>query len=344
MANLAVTKSWSSEILKSADLNQNFTDIVNYINNRNGGGTAWDALSVTGTSTLTGAVSCGAALTVTGNLLTSGGPSTLTGYRRPTLTFINVTTVDVENNTGTANQTSILFPDGTVLSVTEDTSSTNKYRRFDITATANFTSGTEDSGLRSGLTEATNTWYAIYAVKSQINAVNFVLAGDTTLPLQANFATLNGRYGTNGWVYLGLIRNGDNNAATGDILSFQHSGPQLFFNNTTATYNTFGLLLASGSSVTSVTYTYSAGTGTTDIPNHTKLGIVSVYSTSTSLNVRNASDVDFYATANATGTKVARVFAHLSQGIRAAGLSSTYAICLSSIYDPLLGGDIGHTI
>lgn len=185
-------------------------------------------------------------------------------YRRPVLKFISVTQVDVENNTDTNNQTQIIFPDMSIRSVTEDTSSTNKYRRFDITATASFTSGTEDSGLRSGLSEAANTWYAIYAVKSQISSLNFVLVGDTTLPLQANYSTLNSRYGTDSWVYLGIIRNGDNASATTDILNFIQSGAYTRFKNTS------GTIVGSkfGSGAVPQTYTLSNGTGTTDIPNN----------------------------------------------------------------------------
>ena len=190
-------------------------------------------------------------------------------WKRPELIWISVTTVDVNDNTGTANQTRIIFPDGNYRSVTEDTGVTTKYRRFDITATAEFTSGTEDSGLRSGISEANNTWYAIYAVKSTINTANFVLAGDTTLPLAANFSTLNTRYGTNGWVYLGLIRNGDGDAAASSILTFEQSG------NKTEFYNTWngntsiakrGMVLTGTGSGTSASWTYAGGTGTAQLP------------------------------------------------------------------------------
>lgn len=196
--------------------------------------------------------------------------STFGAYRRPVLKYISASLVDVENNTGTANETKIVFSDGSVRSVTEDTSSTNKYRRFDITATANFTSGTEDSGLRSGIAEANNTWYAIYAVKSQINTANFVLAGDTTLPTQANFSTLNTRYGTDSWAYLGMIRNGDGGSTAADILNFIQSGNMTIFKNAITGSSTLalsGLLLATTAGATTLTYTYSAGTGTTAIPN-----------------------------------------------------------------------------
>lgn len=194
------------------------------------------------------------------------------GYKRPGLTYNSATTVDVELNTGTANTTMILFPDGTSRTVTENTGSTTKYRRFDITAAAEFTSGTEDSGIRSGISEANNTWYAIYAVKSLINSANFVLAGDTTMPIIANVATLNSRYGTSGWVYLGMIRNGDNGGATGDILAFTQSGARTELRNSQTSMQAAGnagpgIIFAGNASATSLTYTYAAGTGTTDIPN-----------------------------------------------------------------------------
>lgn len=195
-------------------------------------------------------------------------------YRRPTLTWISATQVDVENNTGTANQTSIQFSDGQMRTVTENTSSTNQYRRFDITATAEFTTGTEESGLYSGLSEANNTWYALYAVKSQINTANFVLVGDTTFPVQANYATLNSRYAANGWYYLGPIRNGNNAGTVADILAFTQSGNHILFRNeiTAANMNvninvgSAGIRLATTASASSLTYSYSSGTGATDIP------------------------------------------------------------------------------
>lgn len=193
-------------------------------------------------------------------------------YRRPVLTYISATTIDVENNTSTANETKIIFPDGTSRSVTEDTSSTHKYRRAIITATAEFTSGTEDSGVRSGISEATNTWYAVYAVKSVIDTTKFVLAMDTTLPIRTNFSTLDSRYGSNSWVYLGLIRNGDNDAATGDILSFSQSsdGLTIFTNSTTGntSFGLQGLLVATTASAATLTYSPTRGTGTTDLPNN----------------------------------------------------------------------------
>lgn len=189
----------------------------------------------------------------------------LHGYRRPVLQFISVTQIDVENNTGTANQTKIIFPDMSIRTVIEDTASTNKYRRFDITAAANFTSGTEDSGLYSALSEANNTWYAIYAVKSQINVLNFVLVGDTTLPLQANYATLNSRYGTDSWVYLGMIRNGDNNPAPGDLLDFVQAGGYTRLKNGSGGV---GIEFGRSAGAASVSYAPTQGTGTTDIPNH----------------------------------------------------------------------------
>lgn len=157
--------------------------------------------------------------------------ASLLAYRRPVMLWIDGNTIDIEPNTGTSNTTTVIFPDGNVRTVTENTASTDKYRRFIITATANFTSGTEDSGLRSSLSRTANTSYSLYAVKSQINAANFVLVGDTTQPTQANFATLNSAYGTNGWVYMGPVLNGDNSTATNTIVSFDQSGTRIHFTN-----------------------------------------------------------------------------------------------------------------
>lgn len=207
--------------------------------------------------------------------------------RRPRLSWNSETTVDVEENTGTSNQTRILFPDLSARSVTENLATTQKYRRFTITNTAEFTSGTEASGLRSGLAEANNTWYAIYAVKSQIDSSKFVLVGDTTTPVLANYSTLNSRYGTSSWVYLGMIKNGDNAASTSKILAFKQVGNKfnLVGNNSNST-NHPGLGSAVGVTSYTTIYTASDGTGATDIPFH--LGIVLFGISNASLNVNTA--------------------------------------------------------
>jgi len=60
-----------------------------------------------------------------------------------------------------------------------------------------------------------------------------------------------------------LVRNGDNNAATGDIMDFRTSGNVIMFKE--APGSNTGLLLASASS-DFVTYNLSRGTGTSDLP------------------------------------------------------------------------------
>lgn len=187
-------------------------------------------------------------------------------YRRPVLKYISITQVDVENNTGTANETCILFTNESRC-VTENTSSTNKYRRFDITATANFTSGTEESGLLAPLSAGTTKTFEIYAVKSQVDATKFVLVGDTTPPTQANYATLNTVYGTNGWIPLGYIFNGNNAGTHSSIVQFEQAGAwTTLFSVYTGTYTQFttgnmlgGVALTYTSGATSLGWTYASG-------------------------------------------------------------------------------------
>lgn len=182
-------------------------------------------------------------------------------WKRPKIERISATQIDIEANTGTANQTMIVFPDGDVRTVTEDTSLTNKYRRFDITATANFTSGTEDSGLYSGLSEENNKWYRLYAVKSQIDATKFVLVANKLAPTVANVATLNSNFGTNSWVFIRTFPNGDGNSAPADIPKFYCTGNYTVFSNpSTLIDNCYGIRLANATAGSaSLTYTYTAG-------------------------------------------------------------------------------------
>lgn len=264
-------------------------------------------------------------------------------YRRPVLSYVSSTQMDVENNTSTANQTKILFPDGNLRSVTEDTASTHKYRRFDITATAEFTAGTEDAGLYTGLAEATNTWYAIYAVKSLINTANFVLVGTTTLPLRANVATLNTNLGTNGWVYLGLIRNGDNSGATGDILTFVQHGNKTLFRNVCAgsAVSSTGTRLANTAGATSITYTYAAGTGATDIPGNVLMAqlIGTAGAVAGSFEIANSAGTIAYVESlgNTTNLSAYQVLIAATGGCRVAGANTTHDIFLTGLVDNVLG-------
>jgi len=269
-------------------------------------------------------------------------------YRRPVLSFISTTTVDVEVNTGTANTTKIIFPDGNYRSVTEDTSSANKYRRFDITADAEFTSGTEESGLRAALTEAVNTWYAIYAVKSLINTANFVLVGDTTLPTVGNVSTLNGYYGTNGWVYLGLIRNGDNSGSTGDILNFEMVGNMTSLKNVlqasviSLNEATHGIAWVATVTDTGSAYSYSAGTGATAIPNNiSHVSWLIENGTSANANIRildsAGSKLFSMVNANARVLQLTR-WLNVADGIRInSSASQELTIIFSSWIDRALG-------
>lgn len=261
--------------------------------------------------------------------------------RKPNLTWISVTTVDVEVNTGTANQTSIIFPDGETRTVTEDTSSTNKYRRFIITAAAEFTSGTEDSGVRSGISEATNTWYAIYAVKSVIDATKFVLAGDTTEHVFSNYATLNSRYGTNGWVHLGYIRNGDQSGATGDILNFKQTGNMTIFQNIAADAGTssgLGVRLASTTGTTSLTWNYASGTSGAVVPEAVKIalitGAVNVGSTGAVGMVDGSGTFAFENITGQVSVCVLQFFIPVALGLITTGpASSNHSIKLSGFID-----------
>jgi hypothetical protein len=138
----------------------------------------------------------------------------LSSYRKPVLTYSGSSTIYVENNTGTTNETLISFPKY-LIGVTEALSGSEKYRKMSVLSTANgyvsTHTGAAIGGLRVGLTATANTWYPIYAVRVRYgtNAGNkFILVGDNIFPTQGNYATLDSRYGSGEWVYLGVIRYG----------------------------------------------------------------------------------------------------------------------------------------
>lgn len=167
----------------------------------------------------------------------------LSAYQKPVLVWQATDSVSVENNTTIANETLIMFPTGPI-AVTENIGSTHKFRKLLTTATANgydsAHTGAADSGIRSGLALAANTWYYTYAVRVRYGSDagnNFILVLDDTSPVQANEATLNTRYGTSEWVYLGCVRRGygASSTSTTAICKFQmtHQGWTVVYANDT---------------------------------------------------------------------------------------------------------------
>jgi hypothetical protein len=199
----------------------------------------------------------------------------LANYRRPVLQWNSITEVDVETNAGTGGNdtTKIIFPDGDVRTVVEAYAG-DQYRRFNITQTASLVA-THNSGLRSGESEANNTWYAIYAVKTTDDATKFVMVGTVTQPIYTNVSTLDGYFGTNGWVYLGMICNG-NAFSSGDILKFNQVGNRTFLTAVeTYTYGGSGAgLQLAGNTASTLTWTYATGTSGLVVPTTVKVGVV----------------------------------------------------------------------
>jgi hypothetical protein len=286
-----------------------------------------------------------AAGTTAGDAINYNQIATLFMYRRPVLTFSTVSTVAIETGLDSnAGEAKILFPDGEVR-----TNSTVGDIVFDITRNAAWTSGTIQSGLDTG-SEATNTWYAIYAVKvTKVGSTSrFVAVGSTTLPLQANCTTLNTNFGANGWIYLGLIRNGDGAGAIGDILDFIQAGNTTYFKNTnnggSPSVPVTGIRLADTASATSLTYTYSAGTGATNIPNNISF---SVYEGSSSGNAGNfvfqnsAASRDYFLFSTGTSATLSiRECIPASEGVKISnGPASSFAydICIEGFVDGVLG-------
>lgn len=79
MPSLSVTNTFvASAVITAAAHNQNFSDIVTYINNRNSG-TAWDSLAVTGNGTIGGTLGVTGNTTIGGNLTVSGSITGISG-------------------------------------------------------------------------------------------------------------------------------------------------------------------------------------------------------------------------------------------------------------------------
>lgn len=204
-------------------------------------------------------------------------------YRRPTLkkTISGANTwVEAEPNGNDSTTTTIMFPDGDLRSVQESRSpflsGTTKYvaALFGNTAvrSGGGTMGGNGFSLGIGIPIAVNSWVCVYAVKTTDDATKFILVLANVAPIRANFATLNTALGTNGWLYLGTVRYGENSNNTSKLLAMMQSGNMTIFLDQYAAVNVtariVGFVIATASGGTSVTYTTSRGMTNVLIPNH----------------------------------------------------------------------------
>lgn len=178
--------------------------------------------------------------------------SYLIGYQKPVLVFSDTNTVYVEQNTTTANRSLIVFPNGPC-AVTEDIVATNKFRMLKLDAVANgylaTHTGAADSGIKAGLTLASNTWYFVYAAivrgGADVNNSNWILVVDSINPMPANWVTHDTTYGSGNWVYLGTLRYGYGTTLDLELVPFimDHTG-WTQYTSRAATDNFFGVKLA----------------------------------------------------------------------------------------------------
>lgn len=269
----------------------------------------------------------------------------INGYLRPQLEWVGVTEVQIATNATSASGRSILFPDGSFRTV----SSTTNYR-FGITVTAVLT-GNKKSGLRTSLSEQANTWYHLYAVKATDNSTDFVVVGDTTAPTQDQYSNLNSFYGANGWVFLGLIPNGDNAGATSDIPVFEQVGAKTTFSNTnsgSAAANPAGIKLANSAGATSLSWSYAIGnTVGSQFPSRIRVGtILAAFASSAGSRCYIQTNVaPFSIFAQGTNATIAMLNASditIARGIQIASTGSVAMdIYLAAFLDPYLANGVG---
>lgn len=253
----------SGAVITSAGQNSNENAIVNEFNG-----------NIDNTNIKTGGIVDAniAAATITSDKLATTITSTFTtvsqlvAYRRPVLVYNSGSVVNIETGLdGTSGEALIIFPDGTIRK-----DSTAGRIQLNMGQTASLVA-TEQSGIQTGAV-TNNTWYSVYAVKTTDNANNFVLVADkTNTPVQANFAALNTNFGTNGWVYLGTVRYGDNGSNAAAIVSFVQVGNKTVFTNVATGFQVValqGVEISSTASATSLVYTYSAGMTAKQIPSY----------------------------------------------------------------------------
>lgn len=327
--NFAISYTFSSgTTISSSQVNTNTSDVANVF-------TGLEA----GTKTLA-FLKMDAVPATTLEVATKGYVDRANGYRRAVPQFGSTTTVAIESGLdGTSGDIPLLFPDGSIRTETSTTRTT-----FNITRNVVLTTSGAQSGLTGATSEANNTWYALLGAKVTDSSTLWCTVGTTVIPTQANYATLNTAYGTSGWVYFGMTRNGDNSTVAADILDFIQIGNTTYFRNIngTASANLAGIRLANTAGATTLTYTYASGTGAAQIPAH--IGAVSYFvDTTTGAAVKSilktgGGDWLFQSGTN-TGLIVYGVWTRAGTVVHSnsAGESEASSICLTAFMDGVLG-------
>lgn len=197
----------------------------------------------------------------------------LLGWKKPDLQKIGASNVGlVTGSDGVAGEVAMLFRNGTLR-----VDSTSGDFNCDLTRVAAFSSGTIQSGVRTGAVVA-NTWYSFFAVgvTKPGSEDRFVLIADASDYKATSLATYDGFWGAGNWQYMGTIPYGDNSAATTTVPDFVMHGNQVAFFNACSMggRSCVGVRLANTAGATSLTWTYAAGTalGSAQVPSNLLIG------------------------------------------------------------------------
>lgn len=201
-------------------------------------------------------------------------------YKKPRLEWAGASYVRVQCNHATSTSTTIVFP-SFVATVDEAATGSAKFRVANISNTANgygtSHTGAASGGRRSGVSLTTNSWYYVYACKVRsgtdysATTAKFVLVYDTTSPSTSNSATLDGYYGADCWVYLGVIRYGfgaTGNSSSIPKFTYSNKGWCYFFEASTSGYGGLNLAYSTtdADNTSSPFYTLAEGTSGNVIP------------------------------------------------------------------------------
>ncbi len=219
-------------------------------------------------------------VTIPGDIVFNEGGSGRTlfqafsSYHKPVLVWEASTAVSVISNSADSNETIIYFP-SFVASVIESTPA--KYRKADITNAARGyqtdATSTARGGRRDGLSLTSNSWYTVYAAKVRSGddyeeaTAKFVLVYDSTLPTDES--TLDSRYGSGNWVYLGLVRYGfGDTGSSSAIPKFKQSnkGWTYFYGKSSSGYGGVNLSYSTSSSSDDPLYTLDYGMSGNSVP------------------------------------------------------------------------------
>lgn len=193
MADCSVTNNFSAgTTIVASQINTNYSDIVNFINNRNSASASWSALGVTGNASIGGTLVVTGAATLSSTLIALGGLKGTTTNDNATALYVGelITNATVRSSPITTVASTAKTVTSIVLTAGD----------WDVRGAVGWRTAATTTVFSAGINTSTNTLpsgdtYANFSAGQgiiQIESVSIVISKDYVIPIPSSRVSISG--------------------------------------------------------------------------------------------------------------------------------------------------------